>query len=144
MRTAALFLILAMAGAPFTYAQDGQAAPTSRHSAFRLNLEPLFMPGYEAGHELRLALWDSPMSRLELAAAREEWALRNPGPTGPVIPFQQLTIPQHLDFSSNAQRLLLGPWSGEWSQLTWQEKVAAGAETGVLALVLIEIARHVR
>lgn len=144
MRSMVLAAVLFLAVSPLAAAQ--QAADTSRpdHPAFHLDLQPLFVPGYEAGRELRLALWDSPMSRLELAVAREQWALRNVGPMGAVVPFQQFVIPQRLDFATGAQRLVLGPWSRDWNRLTWQEKLAAGAETGLLALVLVEMVRHVR
>jgi hypothetical protein len=143
MRIAILTLALLLAAAPFAAAQQSAAAPAPPpQRAFRLHLKPLYQPGYEPARELRLALWDSPMSRLELAAAREQWAFRNPGPTGTVIPFEGVQLPLRLSMASSAQTLVLGPWNAGWKDLTWQEKTAAAAQTGVLALGLIEALAH--
>jgi hypothetical protein len=144
MREAILGVVLMLSLAPPAPGQEPPAPPPVEH-AFRLQLEPLHEPGYEPARELRLALWDSSMSRLELAVAREQWALRFPGPIGTAIPFASVRLPLRLDLTSPAESLrspFLGPWSPSWERLTWQEKVAAGAQTGVLALALVEIVRH--
>jgi len=144
MRSALLGLALVLVGAPLSAGQDQSERPTETRPTFRLQLDPLYLPGYEPARELRLALWDSPMSRLELVAAREQWALRNPGPTGTVIPFEGVQLPLRLNLESGAQRLVMGPWSPTWKDLTWQEKVAAGAQTSVVLLVLAEMLGHIR
>jgi hypothetical protein len=143
MRVTTLCLIVALAGATVAAEQPTPVTPAPPRSGFRLHLDPLYLPGYEPARELRLALWDSPMSRLELTAAREQWALRNPGPTGTVIPFEGVQLPLRLSMASSAQSLVLGPWSPSWERLTWQEKVAAGAQTGVLALALVQVLSHI-
>ena len=144
MRTTMLALVLAVATATTVPAQDKPAAPPTQQHGFRLQLSPLYEPGYEPARELRLALWDSPMSRLELAAAREQWALINPGPSGTVVPFHGIRLPLRLNLESPAESLVLGPWSPGWERLTWQEKVAAGAQDGVLLWTLVELLGHLR
>jgi len=111
MRSALLGLLLVLIGTPMSAGQDQPDAPTQTHPTFRLQLDPLYLPGYDPARELRLALWDSPMSRLELAVAREQWALRIPSPTGTLIPFEGVQLPLRLNLDSGAQRLVLGPWS---------------------------------
>ncbi len=83
------------------------------------------------------------MSRLELAVAREQWALRNPGPAGNVIPFQVVPLPFRFLAGPTGQSLVLGPWNPGWDQLTWQEKIATGAQTTLFAVALIQMVRHV-
>jgi hypothetical protein len=143
MRITNLFLAVMLAGAPVALGQPTSTPAAPTHPVFKLGLDPLYLPGYEPTRELRLALWDSSMSRLELAAAREQWAFRNPGPTGPVLPFEGVQLPMRLNMVSGAQSLLLGPWSPQWQQLSWQEKAAAGAQTGVLAWALIQALAHI-
>jgi hypothetical protein len=135
-------LLLGAAAAPAQQAPVAAPGPAPRTHGFGLHLEPLYQLGYEPARELRLALWDSPMSRLELAAAREQWSVRNPGPTGTVIPFEGVQLPLRLSMVSTSQKLVLGPWSPGWNDLTWQEKTAAYAQTGVLAAGIIEILSH--
>lgn len=142
MRATILVLVLAVAGAAAAGQESVPAAPAERHG-FRLQLGPLYQLGYEPARELRLALWESSMSRLELAAAREQWAVHDPGPTGMVIPFEGVQLPLRLDMTSPVRSLVLGPWNPAWERLTWQEKVAAGAQTGVLAWALVEALAHV-
>jgi hypothetical protein len=142
MQVKTFWLAVTLAGAAFAAGQGPADAPAPGPRTFRLELEPLYVPGYEPARELRLALWDSSMSRLELAVSREQWSLRNPGPIGTVMPFQTIQLPMRLRLDSGAQPLVLGPWSPAWDRLTWQEKVAAGAQTGYLAWGLIEILRH--
>ena len=137
-----VFLALVVAGA--AAGQQPAETPAPQHPAFKLDLGPILLPGYGPARELRMALWDSPMSRLELAVAREQWAVRHPGPVGLVTPFDRTQLPLRLNFVSGAQSALAGPWSPEWRQLTWQERVAAGAQTGLFLWVLVEAARHVR
>ena len=144
MRVTVLGLVLAVVGSTVAASQEAPETSAPAHRTLGLRLEQLYLPGYEPAHQLRLALWDSPMSRLELAVAGEQWALRHPGPAGMVVPPQQLHIPLRLSFDSAAQPLVMGPWSQGWDQLTWQEKVAAGAQTGYIFLALIQIARHLR
>jgi hypothetical protein len=143
MRIRTFWLAVTLAGAASAAGQEPADALAPGQRVFQLELEPLFVPGYEPARELRLALWDSPMSRLELAVSREQWSLRNPGPLGSVIPFQTNQGPMRLKLDSGAQPLVLGPWSPAWDRLTWQEKVAASAQAGFLAWGLIEILRHV-
>jgi len=143
MRVRILWFALAFASAAIAAGQEPADAPAANRRTFRLELKPLQVPGYEPARELRLALWDSAMSRLELAAAREQWALRNPGPTGSAVPFQAIQLPMHLRLDSGVQPVLLGPWNPAWGRLTWQEKVAAGAQTGLIAWTLVEMVRHV-
>lgn len=138
---AALLLPIAVAAAAQEPAKP-VAAPPARIGAFTLRLDALFSPRYDAARELRLGLWDSPMSRLELAAARELWAARSPGPLGIVPPVQHLELPLRLGFASDSQFGLWGPWSRGWNELSWQEKVAYGAQSGLLLWVVVEAARH--
>jgi hypothetical protein len=142
MKITAFCLVVAVAGAALASGQGepGTQAPSPR--AFRLDLQPLYLPGYEPAREVRLALWDSPTSRLELAVSREQWALRNPGPTGSVVPFQAAPLPFRFRYDSAGQLLVLGPWSSKWDQLAWQDKVAAGAQTTFIAWVVFQMVRH--
>ena len=142
MRITAFCLAVAVAGAAFAAGQEAPGAPAPGQRVFRLDLQALYLPGYEPARELRLAAWDSPMSRLELAGLREQWALRRAGPTGSVVPFQAGRLPLTLHLDPSVRSLVLGPWNSEWDRLTWQEKVAAGAQTSFFLFVLTEIARH--
>ncbi len=143
MKSALFGMLLVLGGTALAAGQDQPAAPARTQGTFRLKLDPLYLPGFDAAHELRLALWDSPMSRLELTAAREQWALRNPGPNGTVIPFEGAQLPLRLNFESGAQRLVMGPWSPTWQDLTWQEKVATGAQTSLVFIALVEALGHI-
>ncbi|MGD1148158.1 MAG: hypothetical protein ABR961_09435 [Thermoanaerobaculaceae bacterium] len=142
MKITAFCLVVAVAGAVFAAGQEQPAAQAPSPRAFKLDLKPLYQPGYEPARELRLALSDSPMSRLELGISREQWAARNPGPAGNVVPFQTAPLPFRFHFDATDQSLVLGPWSSKWDQLSWQEKVAAGAQTSFIGWALLEMVRH--
>jgi hypothetical protein len=144
MRVKTLWVAFALANAAFAAGQEPADAPASVVRTLRLGLEPLYLPGYEPARELRLAAWDSPMSRLELAAAREQWAVVNPGPSGTVVPFQGVRLPLRLNLASPAESLVTLPWSPSWGRLTWQEKVAAGAQDGVLIWALVDLLGRLR
>ncbi len=141
MKIRALCLAVAVTGAAFAAGQEAPGAQAASQRAFKLGLRPFYMPGYEPARALHLALWDSPMSRLELAVSREQWTARNPVPAGGVVPFQASPLPFRLRFDS-AGRLVLGPWSSKWDQLTWQEKVATGVQTTYLVCVVLQIVGH--
>lgn len=143
MKATIFCLVIAVAGAAFAAGQGEQGTQAPAQRTFKLDLQPRYLPGFKAAREVRMALWDSPMSRLELTVSREQWALRNPGPAGIAVPFQAGPLPFRFNFDPAAQSLVLGPWNSGWDQLTWQEKVAAGAQTGFLALALIQMVRHV-
>jgi hypothetical protein len=138
MRPANLFLAVVVAGAGVAAGQPTPPPAAPAHPAFKMRLDPLYQPGYRPTHELRLALWDSSMSRLELAAAHEQLAFRDPGPTGAVTSFDGAQFPMRLKLVSGPQALLIGPWSPAWENLTWQEKAGAGAQTGAFGWALIE------
>jgi len=153
MKLTALCLVVAMAGAPFVAGQDlsGPQVPTRRD--FGLGVKHLNVTGSmpagegrwteeEQAREDREALRDSPMDRLMIGVGREIWAMRHPGPVGMVIPYQAMALPVAFRVAPRGELLVLGPWSRQWSELTWQEKVTAGAETGLLAWTLLEVARH--
>ena len=142
MKATIFCLVIAVAGSTFAAGQEAPGAQAPSPRVFKLDLQPLYLPGFKAAREVRLALWNSPMSRLELAVAREQWALRNPGPAGIIVPFQAASLPFRFNFDPGGQSLVLGPWNSGWDQFTWQEKVATGAQTGILALALIQIVRH--
>lgn len=142
MRITVFCLVVVVAGTAFAAGQEAPGAQAPSPRAFKLDLQPLYLPGYEPAREVRLALWNSPMSRLELAVSREQWALRNPGPAGNVVPFQVAPLPFRFRADTGGQSLVLGPWNSGWDQLTWQEKFATGAQTTLFALVLVQIARH--
>lgn len=142
MRVTAFCMVVALAGAAFAAGQQEPEAQAPDRRAFRLDLRQLGQPGYGPARELRLALFDSPMSRLELAMAHEQWALRNPGPTGIVVPFQMAPLRARLQFDSTVQPLLFGPWSPGWDRLTWQEKVGAGAQTSFIVWTLVQMVHH--
>jgi hypothetical protein len=143
MKITAFCLVIAVAGTTFAAGQEEQGTKAPAQRTFKLDLQPLYLPGYKPAREVRMALWDSPMSRLELAVSREQWALRNPGPAGITVPFQAGPLPFRFNFDPAGQALVLGPWDSKWDQLNWQEKFAAGVQTGVLAMVLVEMVRHV-
>ncbi len=142
MKITAFCLVIAVAGAAFAAGQEAPGAQAPSPRAFKLDLQPLYLPGYKPAREVRMALWDSSMSHLELAVSREQWALRNPGPAGSVVPFQAGALPFRFNFDPAGQALVLGPWNSKWDQLSWQEKFAAGAQTTFLALALVQIVRH--
>lgn len=144
MKAVAIVLMLGLAS---SFRADGQKArvpPPQARPSFRLDLMPLYRPGYESARELRLALWDSPVSRMELATAREAWALRNPGPIGTAMPPQHIVLPLRFDLDNGSERLFVVPRSPGWEGLTWQEKVAAGAQTCFVLWALVEVAGHAR
>jgi hypothetical protein len=131
----------------FTVPAVGQdeSAPTSPQRQFTLGLDVLYSPRYEAQRELRLGLWDSPMSRLEFAVAREIRAARHPGPTGIVTPMSRIELPVRLGYGSAVPGgLLFGPWSPGWQDLEWSEKVAAGAQTAVILTFLAQAVHHIK
>ncbi len=142
MRITTLCLVVGVAGAAFAAGQEAPSGQPPSPRVIRLDLQPPYAPGYEPARELRLALSDSPMSRLEFAVSREQWALRNPEPAGGVVPFQAAPLPFRYHFDSAEQLLVLGPWSSKWEQLTWQENVAVGAQTSLIAWALIAMVRH--
>jgi hypothetical protein len=142
MKITALCLVVAVAGAGFAAGQEEPGAQAPSPRAFKLDLQPLYLPGYEPARELRLVLWDSPMSRLELAVSREQWALRNPGPTGTVVPFQVAPLPLRFSWDRAGQLLVLGPWSPKWDKLSWGDKIAASAQTAFIAWTVIQMVRH--
>lgn len=139
----AIILVLAAAAPCGGQAASGGPAPQRR---FSLGLEVLGSPRYDAQRELRLALWSSPMARLELAVARELRAAKHPGPVGLVLPSPWVQLPLHLDFGPPGQgRLgLTGPWSEHWRELSWSEKAAATAETALFVAVIAQAIRQVR
>ncbi len=143
--------VLAIVAAASAVVASGQTAPEATPQStpeqqpkrqLKLSLEPLYSPSYKAARELRLALWDSSMSRLELAVAQEMWAGRNPGPTRLVFPLETMPPSMRLRFGSEGQPLLMGPWSKGWDKLTWQEKIGAGAQTTFVLWGLVEILGH--
>lgn len=145
MRYSALCLVVALAGGTFAAAQEPAATPAPARRTLGLDVPHFGELAYQPAHELRLALWDSPMSRLELGLAREQWALRYPGPVGMVIPFQVAPLPLRFRMAADDVRLLLpGPWTPGWDRLTWQEKLAAGAQTTYVVWTIFEMFRHVR
>ena len=109
MKITAFCLVVVVAGAVFAAGQEAPGAQTPSPRAFKLDLQPLYLPGYKPAREVRLALWDSPMSRLEVAVSREQWALRNPGPAGNVVPFQEVPLPFRFRADAAGQSLVLGP-----------------------------------
>ncbi len=124
---------------------QSEDAGTAQQRRFTLGLDALYSPRYEAQRELRLGLWDSPMSRLEFAVAREMRAARHPGPTGIVTPMSRIELPVRLGFTNGAPGgMFLGPWSPGWQELDWTEKVAAGAQTAVIVTILAQAVRHIR
>ncbi len=153
MKLTAFCLVVAMAGAPFAAGQEGPGAQGSNRRDFGLGVKHLDLAGSRAAREgrwteeeqareERAALRESAMDRLMIGVGRELWAMRHPGPIGAVIPYQATALPVAFRVAPRGELLLLGPWSRQWSLLTWQEKVAAGAETGLVAWTLFEVARH--
>jgi hypothetical protein len=142
MKFTAFCLVIAVAGTTFAAGQEEQGTQAPAPRTFKLDLQPLYLPGFQPASEVHLALWDSPMSRLELAVSREQWALRSPGPAGILVPFQAGSLPFRFDFAPAGQALVLGPWNSKWDQLTWQEKFAAGAQTTFFAVALVQLVRH--
>lgn len=137
-------LALALVAAAPAAAQDGSAPPSPQRQ-FTLGLDVLYSPHYEAQRELRLGLWDSEMSRLEFAVAREIRAARHPGPTGIVTPMSRIELPVRLGYGSAVPGgLLFGPWSPGWQDLDWSEKVAAGAQTAVILTFLAQAVHHIK
>jgi len=153
MKLTAFWLVVAMAGAPFAAGQYLSGPQVSTRRDFGLGVKHLDVTGYmpagegrwteeEQAREDRGVLRDSPMDRLMIGVGREMWAMRHPGPVGMVIPNQAMALPVAFRVAPRGELLVLGPWSRQWGELTWQEKVAAGAETGLLAWTLFEAAKH--
>lgn len=137
-------LALALVAAAPAGAQD-ENAPASPQRQFTLGLDVLYSPRYEAQRELRLGLWDSPMSRLEFTVAREIRAARHPGPTGIVTPMSRIELPVRLGYGSAVPGgLLFGPWSPGWQDLDWSEKVAAGAQAAVIVTLFAQAIHHLK
>ncbi len=153
MKTTAFFLVAALAATAVAAGQEATGPQARERRDFGLELKRLDLAGDERGREAglldaelaredRMALWGSPMDRLMIGVAREQWAMRNPGPVGIVIPYQATSLPVAFRVAPRGELLLLGPWSRQWERLTWQEKVAADAQTGLFAWTLIEAMRH--
>jgi hypothetical protein len=138
-------LLTVMAVAP-AVGQQEPSTPPQPGRQLSLGLDILNSPRYEAARELRLALWDSPMSRLEFGAARELLAARYPGPVGTVTPASIVNLPLRLNFSSPGEQklFLAGPWSAQWSELSWQEKVATSMETGLFLTLIAKAIGSIR
>ncbi|MGV8039464.1 MAG: hypothetical protein AB2L07_05105 [Thermoanaerobaculaceae bacterium] len=108
---------------------------------FSLHLNTYPVGSYEASRELRLALWDSPMSKLEYAVARELWAAQmgslpgrgNPGSTA---------IRMSVGPGRPPGLVLAGPWSQEWHELSWQNQVAVAAQSAVAIGILAALAHN--
>jgi hypothetical protein len=136
-------LVLLATVAPCGAQATAGAATTPRRLS--LGLDVLRSPHYAAQRELRLGLWDSPMSRLEFSVARELRAARNPGPTGMVAPMSRIELPLRLSFTNGAPGgLLFGPWSPGWRELEFSEKVAYTAQTAVFLGILAQAIHHIK
>ncbi len=153
MRLTAFCVVVALAGAAFASGQGGSGPQAPVRRDLGLGLKRADLARYEQAledrwtdeeqaREERLAQWGSPMDRLMIGVGRELWAMRNPGPIGTVVPYQVTVLPVAFRVAPRSELLLLGPWTRQWDRLTWQEKVGAGAQTGLFAWTLFELMRH--
>lgn len=121
-------------------AQEEEAAAAPEPRGFSLRLDTLTPGSYEASRELRLALWDSPMGRLDYAVTREMWAARMGGLPGRGTP-GMTALRMSVGPGSSPRLVLAGPWAEEWHDLAWQDKVAVTAQSA-LAIGIIAALVH--
>ncbi|HNX49900.1 MAG TPA: hypothetical protein PLS53_14820 [Thermoanaerobaculaceae bacterium] len=109
--------------------------------AFSLDLESYPLGSYEASKELRLAVWDSPMTRLEFGVAREMYAARMGGIVGLGTPMGA-AFRMSVGPAAPARLVFAGPWSEQWHQLEWKDQLAVAAESAFVIGVLAAVAHN--
>jgi hypothetical protein len=141
MRVIATALVcLMLAGLVVAQEPDAGAAPAAPR-AFSLKLDSYPLGSYEASKELRLAVWDSPMTRLEYAAAREMYRARMGGMVGIDTPMSA-AIRMSITPGAPARLVLVGPWSEQWHELEWKDQLAVAAESAFVIGVLAALAHN--
>jgi len=140
-------LAWAQAPAPPAPVAPQPAAPEQQRS-ITLNLNQLIDFKEERGHAefdpaWRREAWKDPMSHLEWAVAREQWAMQRGFIGGSGVPWG---VSSYLRFQPGVDpRLVLkGPWAQDWHELTPEEKIGRLAETGVYAGLIIGLLRALR
>jgi hypothetical protein len=129
-----------LAGLVMAQEPDAGAAPAAPR-AFSLDLDTYPLGSYEASKELRLAVWDSPMTRLEYAAAREMYRARMGGMAGIDTPMSA-AIRMSITPGGPARLVLAGPWSEQWHELEWKDQLAVAVESAFVIGVLAALAHN--
>lgn len=109
--------------------------------AFSLHLDTFPIGSYEASRELRMALWDGPMGKLEYAVARELWSAQMgslPGRGRPGMTAVRMSVSP----GSSPRLVLAGPWTAEYHDLSWQDQMAVAAESAVAIGILAALASN--
>lgn len=139
-RLTTLVLVLVVGVPALAFAQEATPAPAEPRT-FSLHLSSYPVGSYEASRELRLALWDSPMSKLEYAVAREVWAAQMGSLPGRGKP-GSTAIRMSVGPGRPPGLVLAGPWSQEWHELSWQNQVAVAAQSAVAIGILAALAHN--
>ena len=141
MRRFSTLVLALMVGVPaLAFAQEATVAPAEPRG-FSLHLNTYPVGSYEAARELRLILWDSPMSKLEIAVARELWAARMGSLPGRGVA-GSTAIRMSIGPGRPPGLVFAGPWSQEWHQLSWQNQLAVATQSAVAIGILAALARN--
>ncbi len=141
-------IALAQAPVPPAQATPQPSAPATQQRSVTMNLNQLIDFNEERGHAefdpaWRREAWKDPMSHLEWAAAREQWAMQRGFIGGSGVPWG---VSSYLKLQPGVDpRLVLkGPWAADWHELTPEEKIGRLAETGVYAGLIIGLLHALR
>lgn len=129
-------------GAP-GLAEEEEAAAAAQPRGFSLRLDTLTPGSYEASRELRLAMWDSPMARLDYAVTREMWAARMGGLPGRGAP-GMTALRMSVAPGSSPRLILAGPWTEEWHDLAWQDKVAVTTQSALMIGIIAALVHNLK
>lgn len=143
MRTTAVALACCLLAGLAVAQEPETGAPAAAPRTFSLDLKTYPLGSYEASRELRLAVWDSPMTRLEYAAAREMYRARMGGMAGIDTPMSA-AIRMSVTPGAPARLVLAGPWSEQWHDLEWKDQLAVAAESALVIGVLAALAHNLR
>ena len=141
MRTTAVALACCLLTGLAVAQEPQTGAPAATPRTFSLDLRTYPLGSYEASRELRLAVWDSPMTRLEYAAAREMYRARMGGMAGIDTPMSA-AIRMSVMPGAPARLVLAGPWSEQWHELEWKDQLAVAAESALVIGVLAALAHN--
>ncbi|HPC82348.1 MAG TPA: hypothetical protein P5234_03100 [Thermoanaerobaculaceae bacterium] len=141
MRRLATLVLVLLVGVPAQALAQEASFPPAGPRTFSLHLNTYPVGSYEASRELRLALWDSPMSKLEYAVAREVWAAQMGSLPGRGKP-GSTAIRMSVSPGGPPRLVLAGPWSQAWHELSWQDQIAVTAQSAVAIGILAALAHN--
>jgi hypothetical protein len=91
----------------------------------------LFPPGSDPFREMRLAAWDSPMSRMELIWRQHGMYGPNP-PGGYPSLLYPATMREEIGLDGKPHIVFMGAYGRDWKSLSPSEKAAAAAQSAIV------------